>query len=150
MKKSSKKQNRGEADDLTSVCAEPRPDDGIPPAILSKRERQNRDQRQRVGKVRSAQLCEQIRHALADALICDCDDQLLADTKVERVEAVSGSSSVMASLSFETNDAVLIDEVFTRLQAASGRLRASIAGAIHRKRVPHLRFTVIMTEPSAD
>lgn len=148
MKISSNKEDRRE--DFSSVCADVRPDDGIPPAILSKREKQNRDQRRRVGKIRSQQLCGQIRQALADALLCDCSDPLLADANVEKVESVCGSSVVLASISLDTLDPELLDELHARLRAASGLLRASIAGAIHRKRVPQLRFAVTMAEAQAE
>ena len=143
MKKSLKQSRRITPGDLSSLCTSVRADDGIPPAILAKRERQMRDQRNRVGNTRSLQLCEQIRRALADALVCDCSDASLADACVGQVEAMCGSSVLLATVSFPADEATSLDEWHARLQAASGQLRAGIAGAIHRKRVPQLRFKVI-------
>jgi ribosome-binding factor A len=143
MKKSLKRSRQIESN-FTSLCTSVRLDDGIPPpAILAKIEKQMRDQRNRVGNTRSLQLCEQIKRALADALVCDCNDSTLADASVEQVEALSGSSVLLATVSFPSDETISLNEWYARLQAASGQLRA-IAGRHRRSHPPQTRPSVAL------
>lgn len=132
--KSKRQENR-------DLCAEPRPEDGIPPHVLARRTRSTGSVK--AGRHRLEQLCKQVRVALGEALVCDCGDPAIQKLEVVSVKPVTGSTVLQATLKSPDADLVAIEHAHRQLECASGLLRAAIASSIHRKRVPQLRFTVV-------
>ena len=92
---------------------------------------------------KDAQLCAQVQRAIDDALACELDDELLAGLWVVRVEPAPDVSLLRVWLARGPDRAPFdVDDVLARLAAAHGVLRAEVAAAIHRKRVPALTFAL--------
>ncbi len=68
------------------------------------------------------------------------------ERNVVSVESIPGVSLLLVIVCAPAlmQDDIAVMEL--RLRNASGLLRAAIAGATHRKRVPHLRFRVVPSE----
>jgi ribosome-binding factor A len=98
--------------------------------------------RRRHGR-KDAQLCAQVQRAIEDALACELDDERLAGLWVVRVEPAPDLSLLRVWLACAPDrgspEPAL---VLARLAAAQGVLRAEVAAAIHRKRVPALTFAL--------
>lgn len=133
------KSRRGEHHPTDELCAHPHEEDGIPPSVLRKR-RQNEH---RHINYHGEQLCKQVRIALAEALICDCADPSLADLEVLQIRMASGTSVLEALVTAPDQDQQLLQQIERRLRRAEGWLRASVGDAIHRKRLPHLKFKLM-------
>lgn len=129
--------------DNHDLCAEPRPEDGVPPHVLARRSRSPGSVK--AGRHRLDQLCKQVRIALSEALVCDCGDPVIQNLEIVSVKPSTGSTVLQVILKSHDADADIetIEHAHRQLERASGLLRAAIAGAIHRKRVPQLRFQVI-------
>ena len=123
------------------LCAESHPDDGVPPHVLAKRGRPRGSAR--AGRHHLDQLCKQVRIALGEALVCDCSDSVLQSLVVESVKPLTGSSVLQVTLTLPSADPGQFEHAHQQLQRASGILRSAVASAIHRKRVPQLRFCVV-------
>ena len=123
------------------LCAEPDPDDGIPPHELEKRGRPRSSRN--AGRHRLAQLCKQVHIALSESLLCDCCDPVVQSLEVESVQPMTGSTVLLVTLRARTGDSAEIDHAHRQLGLESGTLRAAVASAIHRKRVPQLRFCIV-------
>lgn len=82
------------------------------------------------------------------ALVLDVADPTLEDALIREVRPASGSQALEVVVSVPNADPQLLDEVHASLRAAEGVLRASLAAAISRKRVPALRFQVVGIEKS--
>jgi hypothetical protein len=134
---------------LTSLCAEVRPGDGIPPQLL-KRQKENRKRKQHQSRPvidrHALQYCKEAKRSLEGELTAITGDESMNDWSVVSVEPLPGGSVllVIVSAPFVTQDTIAAME--SRLGGASGLLRAAIAGNTHRKRVPHLRFRVVPAE----
>ena len=131
---------------MLQFCDELGEEDGINPTELAKQTQQNQ-RRNSSSSARSrhrlTQLCRQVMRGIDDALWCDCCDPLLSDLRTIDVRPQGGSSALIATLITTENDPEMIQEIHDRLRQASGMIRASIAGVIHRKRVPSIQFRVI-------
>lgn len=112
----------------TPPCDELGPGDGLDPR-LDPIER-------KPGNRKALQLCAQVANALNMAL-ADCSDDCLREAFVESVVPAPDSSHMLVKIR-----TALDKELINALQKASGRMRNEIAGAIHRKKVPQLRFDV--------
>jgi ribosome-binding factor A len=134
-------QMNSKKEDNRDLCAEPDPDDGILPHILAKRSRPKVSVK--AGRHRLEQLCKQVRIALGDSLICDCCDPAIQCLEMVSVKPGTGSTVLEVTLKSPSTDPDAIEHAHRQLELASGLLRAAIASAIHRKRVPHLRFHVV-------
>jgi ribosome-binding factor A len=86
---------------------------------------------------KTSQLCREVREALSLAL-GELDDATLDGTWVADVRA-DDPSHLRVIVVTDRTDA---DAVHEALQRAAGRLRAEVAAAITRKRVPLLSFEV--------
>ena len=120
-------------------CAEPRPDDGVPTIELAKRERY----RKTPNRAREEQLCHQVMHALDASLACDCDAEELRDAEVIDVAPGRGIHMLVTRIAIRDASPERLDAAYRALTENLGSLRAGIAAAIHRKRVPTLRFIVV-------
>ncbi|MEM7015168.1 MAG: hypothetical protein AAF585_27230 [Verrucomicrobiota bacterium] len=134
------KEKSTKVDDFSEVCDSPREEDGAPVRRRSRKSRKPNHSSQR--------LCKQAHQALDLALVLDVADPALEDTSIREVRPVSGSQALEVVVSVPNVDPQLLDEAHAALSAADGVLRASLAAAITRKRVPALRFRVIGMEKS--
>ncbi len=130
-----------EQQDNRDLCAEPHPDDGVPPQVLARRKRNVGSVK--AGRHRLGQLCKQVRVALEQAIACDCGDPEIQCLELVSVKPVTGSSVLEVTLRSPVADLAAIERAHARLESASGLLRAVVGDAINRKRVPQLRFRVI-------
>ena len=85
-------------------------------------------------------LCRQVLEALQTGLGGHCGDAVLQSLWVSSVDPAPDASrlAVTVELSEDGNPG----EALARLEGARGLLRAIVASAIHRKRVPELVFRV--------
>ena len=115
------------------------PEDGIDPRYLP------RDDGRRSGPGRkSLQLCEQVAQTLSLVLASEFDDEVLRDLTVSEVVPAPDASHLLVTLTLSPSaEAHGIAEVLARLEAHSVRLRAEIASAIHRRRVPQLTYRLM-------
>ena len=126
----------------TDPCAAYRADDGVPSIELAKRERY----RKRPNQAREQQLCHQAWHALDAAIACDCDAPELRDAEVIDVAPGRGIHMLVARIAIRDTSPEALDATHRALNEHLGTLRAAIAAAIHRKRVPTLRFIVVTSQ----
>lgn len=90
------------------------------------------------------QLCGQVQRALGEALAADFDDEVLNQLWVVRVEPAPTVSRLLVWVAGPPD--VSPDEMIERLSRVAGALRVEVGAAIHRKRVPQLRFAVHLPE----
>jgi ribosome-binding factor A len=95
---------------------------------------------------KTLQLCRQVQRTLMLALAGECGDEVLRDVYVESVEPIGGASELLVRVALSGNASVSAIDVMARLQERSGKLRAEIARAICRKRVPRLSFVAVAME----
>lgn len=93
------------------------------------------------------QLCRQVQEAVSDAL-AGVEDDVLLDVWVSSVEPAPDAGRLAIIL--EAPSRVSPDEVLERLDKIAGFLRAEVASAITRKRVPTLTFRVMVSESEGE
>ena len=122
---------------LEALCAELRPEDGIPSHLLK---RQQTKRKETAPDRHQRQYCRAVQREL-DGVI----DTAAPATGLSlvSVEPVPGSSALLVLVSAPVASAAQITALEQQLQNASGFLRAAVAGVTHRKRVAHLRFRVV-------
>jgi ribosome-binding factor A len=96
--------------------------------------------RDRAGKFehRTLALCRQVQRALALALAGECGDDVLREAYVIAVEPAPNASRLAVRLAVSSD--VSIVDFLSRIERVTPRLRALVAQAITRKRVPELVF----------
>ena len=115
------------------------PEDGIDPRYLA----QMTGRRRGPGR-KSLQLCEQVAQTLSLVLASECDDAVLRDLLVSEVVPAPDASHLLVTLRLAPSaEAWSAAEVLERLERQSTRLRAEIASAIHRRRVPQLTYRLM-------
>jgi ribosome-binding factor A len=90
------------------------------------------------------QLCSQVQRALSEAFAADFGDEVLNSLWVVRVEPAPSASRLLVWVAAAPD--VHPELVMERLASVSGALRAEVASAITRKRVPHLTFALHLGE----
>ena len=99
---------------------------------------------------KTMQLCEQVRHALEYTLSGESNDDLLRMLYVAKVEPAPDADRLMVTVvplaGTEPADPAA---VMSRLYAHTGALRASVASAISRRKVPDLIYNYSDTDPLA-
>jgi ribosome-binding factor A len=106
-------------------------------ALLGDQQRKKFDPRE---DRKTLQLCGQVRRALMLALAGECADDLLRDLFVESVEPMGSASQLLVRVSVPSSAEAPVALVLGRLNGRAGALRALVAQAICRKRVPSLSF----------
>lgn len=89
------------------------------------------------------QLCRQVQEAISEAL-ASIDDDVLLDVWVCNVEPAPDAGRLAIIL--EAPARISPDDVLARIEKIAGYLRAEVAGAITRKRVPTLTFRVMVAD----
>ena len=134
---------------LTSLCAEVRPGDGIPPQLLKRQkqtQKHKKHQSRQVVDRHALQYCKEAKRSLEGELTAITGDESMQDWSVVSVEPLPGGSVLLVIVSAPSVTHDTIASMESRLREASGLLRAAIAGDTHRKRVPHLRIRVVPAE----
>jgi len=123
------------------LCAQLGPDDGVDPRTMS------RGSHGKIANRKARQLCAQILKTLSLVLQGECNDDLLRDLLVESVVPAPDSSRLLVTVvPSPATGAVSPGPMMERLAQATGKLRAEVAGAIHRRKVPELIFRFVGTE----
>jgi hypothetical protein len=138
--------------ELASLCAEVRPDDGIPPHILKKRQNREVSASTRVPP-RSLPYLKAVRQCLDAAFGSVCADPLLTDLTVRSLEPLGKGAKLLVVVEAPSAESPHLRIIEASLQRAAGLLRSVVAGEVRRKRTPHLRFRVIPRDagqPGAD
>ncbi len=136
---SNMKRHKRRRKELLALCDVINEDDGIPPHELKER---HANARQVNRKAR--QLCQQVAETLSLVLSGEFDDEQLQSLLVASVEPAPNASQLLVSLQTDGPcDRQLAEQLLTKLNGISGRLRCEVAAAITRKRAPRLMFRVI-------
>ena len=115
------------------------PEDGLDPRFLPRYP----GRRGAPGR-KSLQLCEQVVQVLSSALTGGCDDDVLRDLLVVEVVPAPDSSRLLVTLTASPAAGQLDPaDVLERLERHKVRLRAEVAAAIHRRRVPELSYRLV-------
>lgn len=97
-------------------------------------------------------MCRQVQRRLDIALGGELHDPVLQGLWVNAVRPEPGGRSLLVQVIVD--EAERAAQVRTHLDAARGLLRSEIAGALHRKRTPHLHFIVtpaaVLLHPEED
>lgn len=99
---------------------------------------------------KTLQLCRQVQRAIAMAIPGDGADEVLDEAYVESVEPIGGPGQLLVRVTIPADTDASPEEVMARLTAYAPRLRAIVAGAISRKRVPALSFIVLPAGAAQD
>lgn len=127
---------------MESLCAETRPDDGIPPHVLKKQI--SREQRaSKHPPARALQYHKAVRQCLDAAFASVCADPLLTDLSVLSVEPMGKGSKLLVVVETPPSNPTPPPIIEAALQRAAGLLRSVVAGEVHRKRTPCLSFRVL-------
>jgi ribosome-binding factor A len=131
--------------DLLSACDEIRSDDGVDPRYFFRERSEKKPNR------KTLQLCGEVARTLGYALAWEVGDDLLRQLQVESVIPAPDSSRLLVTVSLcAALTTLLPEQLLERLQRVTGKLRAEIAAAIHRRRVPELTFRVGLRKEVAD
>lgn len=118
-------------------CAEIGPEDGIDPRHLSK---QHKDSKRRH---KDMQLCKRAKRTADLVFAGETLNQLLRELVVDRVELSANGNQLLMTVLVEPNlppeQTVSIADALTHVK---GYVRAAVAQAIERKRVPAIRFRI--------
>jgi ribosome-binding factor A len=127
--------------DLLSSCENVGPEDGLDPKIYFRTSSFKATNRKAV------QLCSEVARILGHALAWEMGDDFLSRLDVASVVPAPDSTRLLVTVTPGAASAELSREAtLDRLQRAKGKLRALVAEAIHRRRVPDLAFRVEWTK----
>ena len=98
---------------------------------------------ERIPPRKTLQLCRQIAETLNAVLSGESRDELLQTLFVESVVPAPDVAQMLVTVQTLDSESVFSEaDILSRLQGASGWLRAEVAAAITRKRAPNLVFQV--------
>lgn len=140
-----KRKSRGNSvpQNWPSLCGQPGPDDGVDPRDDFKPASRRKNDR------KDWQLCRQVFETLSYVVSGDCRDEILRGVIVVDVSPAPDARRLLVSVSplpGEANFDPLL--VMQRLTEATGRFRAEVARTISRRKVPELKFRVVV-DPSS-
>lgn len=121
--------------ELLSSCSEIGPEDGADPRVFFRKRAEIKVHR------KTLQLCSEVLKILSHALSWELGDDSLNVLFVESVVPAPDSTRLLVCLRAPagTENPELLLEA---LRHSVGKLRAQIAAAIHRRRVPELGFRI--------
>ncbi|MEO8615254.1 MAG: hypothetical protein ABI600_08950 [Luteolibacter sp.] len=128
--------------EMESLCAEVRPDDGIAPHVL-KKQQSRAEHRTKPLPARALQYQKAVRQCLDSAFASVCVDPLLVDLVVVAVEPIGRGAKLLVVVETPPSNEDNPQMIETALQQAAGHLRSVVAGEIPRKRTPYLSFRVV-------
>ncbi len=115
-------------------CGELRPDDGIDPRTLFRREERS------WSRTRDRRLCGQVAEALSLALGELAGNAWTDGLSIVSVEPAPDSSRLKVSVEYAGRDADDTRAAFAQLRGLGAHLRWEVGAAISRRRVPELVF----------
>ena len=119
------------------LCDEPGSEDGADPRVFFRR-------RDRSPNYKSKRLCGAVQRTLSLCLSSMLGDEGARGLEIESVEpAVSAGWLLVTLRADQLLDPEDRGRILRALEATRGTLRAEIASAISRRRVPDLRFVVL-------
>jgi ribosome-binding factor A len=141
------KKKKPASEDLRSLCAEIREDDGIDPREFFREGKGRR----RVDR-KTLQLCSQIADRLNYLFSSECDDELLQCLQVASVAPAPDATQVLVTvyMSLPPQGDISSNDILRRLSAEAGRIRAEVAQAITRRRAPRLLFQLMANGPGSE
>lgn len=93
---------------------------------------------------KALQLCHQVAETLNYVLSGECDDDVLRNLYVVRVDPAPDVGQMMVTVApLDPKGAATPDVILARLAHASGQLRREVATSITRRKTPQLFFRVI-------
>lgn len=98
---------------------------------------------------KTIQLCRQVEEAISMALFASADPTL-RDLHVIAVEPLRGAALLRVLVTTETEEALDPQLITDKLDRARGYLRAEVAKAINRKRVPGLELCLVLQPKEVD
>jgi ribosome-binding factor A len=122
---------------MQELCSATGPEDGVDP-----RDALRQAARKKGGR-KTQQLCGQVAEALNYAFSAVCQDDVLRELGVVAVQPAPDESRLLVSVAPTLPGPCDAAAVTERLQRVLGKLRAEVAAAIHRKKVPELTFRVM-------
>jgi ribosome-binding factor A len=127
--------------DPFASCADLGPDDGVDPRTFFHKGARKKTNR------KALQLCSEVARTLSCALAWGIGDGLLSNLLVESVVPAPDSSRLLVTVCWQPSAEIVPPEgVLERLHQYTGRLRAEVAAAVHRRRVPDLAFRLEMAK----
>lgn len=134
----SKKRLQPTRQSMEALRSEPGDEDGVDP-----RDALRQSSRKKGGR-KTKQLCAQAGEALNYAFAAECNDDVLRDMGVVAVQPSPDESRLLVTIGPSLPGPCDPAEVLARLEKAQAKLRAQVAAAIHRKKVPQLAFRVMV------
>lgn len=99
---------------------------------------------------KALQLCHQVAETLNYVLSGECDDDVLRNVYVVRVDPAPDVGQMMVTVApLDPKGAAAPEVILSRLAHATSKLRSEVASSIHRRKTPQLLFRVI-APPDAD
>lgn len=93
---------------------------------------------------KALQLCHQVAETLNYVLSGECDDDVLRNLYVVRVDPAPDVGQMMVTVApLDPKGAAPPEVILARLAHASGQLRREVASSITRRKTPQLLFRVI-------
>ena len=129
--------------EMKSLCAELRPEDGRSPVALKKAELRQQSAEHPPSQARARQYCKAVHRALEAGLSSVCGDERLKDLTIQLVEPLHTGSNLLVIVAVPPIAQQSMLELERTLKKAAGLLRSVIATEIQRKRTPHLTFSVV-------
>lgn len=128
-------------DALRALCASINDDDGQNPRFDKRTNEHGTANRAR----KDLQLCKQARRAIENALSISSDSRLHSITLI----ALTRGETANFTVQVHPNPPLTGSQALTLLRAARPYLRAALASAIHRQRIPELTFE-LAPSPQSD
>jgi ribosome-binding factor A len=134
------KRRKASRKDLLSSCSEIGPDDNVDPRTFFE------DRCEKKTNRKAIQLCGEVAKTLSFALAWEMRDDRLSLLQVDSVVPAPDSTRLLVTVSLAPSAGgdVQSEEIQDGLRRATGKLRALVAAAIHRRRVPDLAFHLAM------
>jgi len=129
--------------EMKSLCAELRPEDGLSPVAIKKAQLLQHLQEHPPSQARARQYCKAVHRSLEASLSGVCGDARLKDLTIQTVEPLHTGSNLLVVIAVPPTGQQSMLELERTLQKAAGLLRSVIATEIQRKRTPHLTFRVV-------
>ncbi len=124
---------------MLEACDALGPDDGVDPRTVAHASRRGPTNR------KTLQLCSEIARTLRWVLAWESGDEVLSSLDVSSVVPTPNCGRLLVTVYQATPDATLQPaQIIERLSQVAGKLRAEVAAAIHRRRVPELVYRVLL------
>jgi ribosome-binding factor A len=135
------KQSKNWLKEARSLCAEPGPEDGIDPRIIARA--MNRKPRGH----KSEQLSKQALHTLSMVFAGELTDPVFGELEI--LDVTTSDDGQFLTVTFSVSDPELLPAeslILEKCNSIEGYLRSTIARSVQRKRIPALKFKIVLVE----